>query len=85
MVIAKSVHCEVESGDATVERKGVAGSVDVAGQVFVLQPGTGSPLNVRWTSSTYFSSVAPATLAGQLVEVEGKLVDGVLVAQKVSR
>lgn len=83
-VIAKSVHCEVEPGDATIERKGVAGSVDTVGLVFVLQPATGTPLNVRWTSNTYFKNVTVATLDGQRVEVEGKLVDGVLVAQKVS-
>lgn len=83
-VIAKSVHCEAESGDATVEREGVAESVDAAGQVFVLRLASGTPLNVRWTSSTYFSNVTVATLAGQSVEVEGRLVEGVLVAQKVS-
>jgi hypothetical protein len=83
-VIAKSVHCEGESDDATIERKGVAGSVDSVAQRFVLQPGSGSPLNVSWTSSTYFKNVTVATLAGQSVEVEGKVIDGVLVAQKVS-
>lgn len=84
MVIAKSVHCEGESEDATVERKGVAESVDPVAQVFVLRPSNGSPLNVRWTSSTYFKHVTVATLAGQRVEVQGMLVEGVLVAQKVS-
>lgn len=83
-LIAKSVHCEDEPGDATVERKGVAESVDAAALAFVLRPSSGTPLNVRWTSSTYFKNVTVATLAGQRVEVEGKLVDGVLVAQKVS-
>ena len=83
-VIAKSVHCEGESNDATVERKGVAESVDTVAQVFVLRPTNGTPLNVRWTSNTYFKNVTPATLAGQRVEVQGMLVEGVLVAQKVS-
>lgn len=82
-VMAKSVHCEDEPSDATVERKGVAESVDSAGQLFVLRPSSGDPLNVRWTSTTYFKNVTAATLAGQRVEVEGKLVNGVLVAQKV--
>lgn len=84
MVIAKSVHCEGESKDATVERKGVAEAVDTVAQVFVLRPSSGTPLNVRWTSNTYFKKVTTATLAGQRVEVEGMLVDGVLQAQKVS-
>lgn len=84
MVVAKSVHCEGETEDATVERKGVVGSVDPAAQTFVLQPGTGTPLNVRWTASTYFKNLSVATLAGQNVQVDGKFVDGVLVAQKVS-
>lgn len=83
-VIAKSVHCEGETDDATVERKGVAESVDAAAQSFVLRPDAGTPLNVRWASSTYFKNVTVATLAGQRVEVDGKLIDGVLVAQKVS-
>ncbi len=82
-LIAKSVHCEGETDDATVERKGVAESVDSTAQVFVLRTGTGTPLNVRWTATTYFKNVSVATLAGQSVEVQGKLVDGVLVAQKV--
>ena len=50
----------------------------------MLRPSNGSPLNVRWTSSTYFKHVTVATLAGQRVEVQGMLVEGVLVAQKVS-
>lgn len=84
MVIAKSVHCEGEPNDATVERKGVAESVDTVAQVFVLRPSSGTPVNVRWTSNTYFKNVTTATLAGQRVEVQGMLVDGVLQAQKVS-
>jgi hypothetical protein len=82
-VIAKSVHCEDEPGDATIERKGTAGSVDAAASRFTLSSGTDAVLTVRWTELTYFKNVTPATLAGQRVEVEGKLIDGVLVAQKV--
>ena len=62
----------------------MAESVDAAAQSFVLRPDAGTPLNVRWASSTYFKNVTVATLAGQRVEVDGKLIDGVLVAQKVS-
>ncbi|MFT3954413.1 MAG: DUF5666 domain-containing protein [Piscinibacter sp.] len=82
-VIAKSVHCEDEPDGATVERKGTAGSVDAAASRFTLSTGSGEVLAVRWTELTYFKNVTPATLAGQRVEVEGRLVDGVLVAQKV--
>lgn len=82
-VIAKSVHCEDEPSDATVERKGTAGSVDAAASRFTLTTGTGATLAVRWTELTYFKNITPATLAGQRVEVEGRLVDGELVAQKV--
>lgn len=82
-VIAKSVHCEDEPDDATIERKGTAGSVDAAASRFTLVPASGAPVVVRWTETTYFKNVTPATLSGQRVEVEGKLVDGELVAQKV--
>lgn len=82
-VIAQSVHCEDEPDDATVERKGRAGSVDATARRFVLTPSSGGTITVSWTDVTYFEAVTPATLADQLVEVEGRLVDGVLVATKV--
>ena len=82
-VIAKSVHCEDEPSGATVERKGTAGSVDLAAQRFVLTLSGGATLNVSWSGVTFFEDVTPATLAGQRLEVEGKLVDGVLVAKKI--
>ena len=43
----------------------------------------GATLNVSWSGVTFFEDVTPATLAGQRLEVEGKLVDGVLVAKKI--
>ncbi len=82
-VIAKSVKCEDAPADATVERKGTAGGVDLAAQRFVLTLSGGATLNVSWSDLTFFEDVTPATLAGQQVEVEGKLVDGVLVAKKI--
>jgi hypothetical protein len=82
-VIAKSVHCEDEPDDATVERKGTAGGVDAAASRFTLTPASGAPIVVRWTETTYFKNVTPATLSGLRVEVQGKLVDGELLAQKV--
>ncbi len=82
-VIAKSVKCEDAPADATVERKGTAGGVDLAAQRFVLTLSGGATLNVSWSDLTFFEDVTPATLAGQQIEVEGKLVDGVLVAKKI--
>jgi hypothetical protein len=82
-VIAKSVHCEDEPDDATIERKGTAGSVDAAASRFTLTPESGAPIVVRWTEITYFKNVTPAALSGQRVEVKGKLVNGELVAQQV--
>lgn len=82
-VIAKSVHCEDEPGDAVVERKGTAGSVDPAARRFTLTLSGGATLPVSWSDITYFENVDAATLAGQRVEVEGKLVDGVMQARKI--
>lgn len=82
-VIAKKVKCEDEPDDATVERKGSAGSVDAAAQRFVLTLSGGATLTVSWTGVTYFENVTSVTLSGQKVEVEGRLVDGVLVAKKI--
>jgi len=82
-VVARKVHCEDEPGGATIERKGVAGSVDTSAGTFVLTPSSGTTIAVRWTAQTYFGDVTPQTLAGARVEVVGTLVDGVLIAQKV--
>lgn len=82
-VLATEVHCEDEPGGATIEREGVAGTVDTSAATFVLTPASGAAITVRWTAQTYFGAVPPQTLAGARVEVVGVLVDGVLVAQKV--
>ena len=82
-VVAKKVHCESEPDDASVEREGVAGSVDTVARTFSLAVEHGAAVPVRWTDTTYFGGVTPGTLAGRKVQVEGSFVDGVLVAQKV--
>ncbi|MGE4050044.1 MAG: DUF5666 domain-containing protein [Piscinibacter sp.] len=82
-VIAESVHCEDEPDDAVVERKGTAGDVDVEARQFTLTLSSGATLPVSWSDVTYFENVSAATLAGQRVEVEGKLVDGVMQARKI--
>jgi Domain of unknown function (DUF5666) len=82
-VIAKSVHCEDEPGDAVVERKGTASSVDTAARRFTLTLSTGDTLAVTWSEVTFFENASAANLAGQRVEVEGKLVEGVMQARKI--
>jgi hypothetical protein len=79
---ATSVSCESESSDSTIEREGIARNVDIAGKSFTLAK-DGSTLGVTWTDATYFGNVKPSTLAGTSVQVEGELVNGVLVAAKI--
>jgi Domain of unknown function (DUF5666) len=80
---AKTVQCESESSGATVERSGTVASVDVAAQSFMLTTSGGTTLTVKWTGTTYFGGVSPATLTGKRVEVEGQLAGTVLAAGKV--
>jgi Domain of unknown function (DUF5666) len=82
-LIAKKVQCTAESAGATVERVGVAGTVDAAASSFVLTPASGPTQKVRWTTNTFFSNTTAGALPGLKVQVQGKLVDGVLVAQKI--
>ncbi len=81
---AKTVHCEDEPGDATVERKGRVDSVDTGGRTLSLALEKGGSLVVRWTEATYFRDVKPDALLGKRVEVDGVLTDGVLTAQKIA-
>jgi hypothetical protein len=81
-VVATQVHCEGEPAGATVERAGVAGSVDAAAATFVLT-GSGAPVQVRWTANTFFEHVSAATLAGKPVQVQGQFSGSVLIAQKI--
>ena len=83
-VKAKKVHCEDEPSGATVEREGTASAVDMGATSFTLTTSGGTAVAVRWTSTTYFSNVSPATLSGQRVEVQGTLSNGVLIAQKIA-
>lgn len=82
-VVASKLHCGDEPEDAAVEREGIAGSVDTAARSFVLTTEHGASVAVRWTETTYFGDLTPATLSGRKVKVEGTFVDGVLVARKV--
>jgi hypothetical protein len=82
-VIAKSVHCEDAPAEAVIEREGIAGSVDATARRFVLALAEGGSVSVSWSDITYFEGVSAAALAGQRLEVEGRLVDGVLQARKI--
>lgn len=82
-MLARELSCEDEADGGTVGREGTAGNVDLAARGFVLTPGSGTALTVRWTDNTYFEDVTPETLSGQRVEVEGVFEGGVLTAKKV--
>lgn len=82
-VIARSVHCVGEPAGATVERKGVAGNVDITAQRFDLTPATGAVVRVGWTANTYFNGGTPATLSGKRLELHGTIVNGLLIAQEL--
>jgi hypothetical protein len=82
-VIAKTVQCQAESSGSTVERDGVATAVDVTTTSFTLLPEHGSGIAVQWSASTFFGGLTPQTLSGKSVEIEGALVNGVLIASTI--
>lgn len=82
-VKVKEVECEqLTDGSATVEREGVAGTVNSDAKTFIL---TGSAaVNVKWNDATLFvDSLTPATMGGKKLEVEGVVTGGVLTAAKI--
>lgn len=81
-VVASSVHCEAEPSGATVQRHGVAGSVNPVARSFVLTT-SGGPVSVQWSDRTYFEGTSVSDLPGRTVEVDGSFVNGVLVATKI--
>jgi hypothetical protein len=83
-VTAATIQCQSEPAGGTVERQGRASGVDTVATTFTLTPGTGAPITVQWTGTTYFGSgLAPATLSGKTVDVQGSFAGAVLVATKV--
>lgn len=84
-VTAKEIHCTSEAANSTVEREGVASTVDTAASTFTLLRSGSTSVPVSWTALTYFGNVTPQTLSGVKVEVEGVLSGGVLQASKVKR
>lgn len=82
-VKATSIQCGDEPAEATVEREGIAGTVDVTAKIYQITPEKGPAINVKWTDATYFGGLTTATLSGKKVQAEGALVGGVLMATKV--
>jgi Domain of unknown function (DUF5666) len=82
-VKASSIQCGDEPAEATVEREGIAGTVDLPAKTFQITPEKGAAINVKWTDATYFGGLTAATLSGKKVQAEGALVGGVLMATKV--
>jgi len=83
-VVATSIACDAgEPAGATVERDGTAGSVSLSAKTFVLTTASG-PVNVTWSEHTFFRDVAPGTLDGRSVQVEGVLNGATLEASKVT-
>lgn len=82
-VKAATVQCSGEPAGATVERSGVAGSVDSTGKTFVLKLSDGTTVPVAWSANTYFGDVTPSTLAGRTVQVQGQFSGSTLNASKI--
>lgn len=84
VVKAVSVTCDATPpADATLTFRGTANSVDVAARTFTLTIAGAAARPASWTDSTLFVDVTPATLAGQAIELEGFVRQGVLVATKI--
>jgi Domain of unknown function (DUF5666) len=81
-VIASQIHCEAEPGDATLEREGVAGSVDLAAKRFTITR-QGTVTTAAWTDATFFSGGTPQAMSGKEVHALGPLVGGVLTASRI--
>jgi hypothetical protein len=82
-VVAQTIKCSADPQGAVIERRGV-GSNAALDRTFTLTPTAGAPINVRWTVLTFFRDVAPTTLNGAALRVEGVLAgNGTLVATKI--
>jgi Domain of unknown function (DUF5666) len=81
-VIAKEIHCEAEPGDATLEREGLIGNVDLAAKRFTITR-QGVVTAAAWTDATFFSGGTAQTMSGKLAHALGPLVSGVLTASRI--
>lgn len=82
-VIATEVGCEDAPSGSTIGQEGVASAVDTGSSTFTLTHEDGTAIVVQWSATTYFGGLAPQTLSGRRVQVEGVLAGGVLAAGKV--
>jgi hypothetical protein len=83
-VTATSIKCEKsQDGVSVVERKGKVSNVDVVAKTFKLTSSK-ETITVQWSATTLFARVDVTALDGKTLEVEGRIVAGVLQASKVS-
>ena len=83
-VTITSVKCEkADDGVTTVEREGIAGTVDLGAKLFKLTTQT-EITSVQYGSATTFVDVTEQTLDGKRVRVEGTLKAGILQATKIA-
>jgi hypothetical protein len=83
-VTAQEVRCDsVAPTGAVIERRGIASAVNTTARTFLVTPLVGAPVAVEWTALTFFRDVTPATLEGASVGVDGVLVNGRLIAQRI--
>lgn len=83
-VTATSVKCEKsQDGVSVVERKGKVSNVDAAAKTFTLTSSK-ETITVQWSATTLFARVEVTALDGKTLEVEGRIVAGVLQASKVA-
>ncbi|MEI6547018.1 MAG: DUF5666 domain-containing protein [Burkholderiales bacterium] len=70
----------------TLDRKGLASSINAVTKTFVLTPRQGSAVTVNWTDKTFFGKqLSSSALSGMRLEVEGTFAaDGSLLARKIS-
>lgn len=83
IVKASSVKCEeVKDTKSIVGRHGLASKVDVAAKSFTLTTEK-ETLAVKWTEKTMFVRATADALEGKKVTVEGRLINGVVQAEKI--
>ncbi|MBI2751690.1 MAG: hypothetical protein HYX43_20740 [Burkholderiales bacterium] len=83
-VTATRIQCEKQQDRVSVvERKGTVSKVDAVAKTFALTS-TKETTTVQWSASTLFARVDVTALDGKSLEVEGRMVGGVLQASKVS-
>jgi hypothetical protein len=82
-VVAVEVKCEsAQDSQSIVERKGIAGSIDVAARTLVLGS-VPNAVTVQWSAATLFVGVDSAALNGKRIELEGTLSGTVFLATKI--